>query len=109
MSEVYVAAGWLPAGLEIPSGPTVWARAQERSLMEEWLDNTPFFARTEPAEAAPGDLLGFRLGCCIHHLALMLPGRRYLHAVQGHGARIVEAIPRVWQRRLAAAWRVILP
>jgi hypothetical protein len=111
MSEIYVGAGWLPQSLVIPDGPTGWARAQTRSLIADWLDGSPHFARlAHPAGAIfPGDLVGFRLGCCVHHLAMRLPRGRLIHSLEGHGVCVVDEIPKPWARRLAAAWRLILP
>lgn len=111
VAAIYEDAGWTPT-LPIPEGSPTWNRAQARSLMEAWLDGdgARWFARASIDGVQPGDLLGFRLGPCIHHLAVMLDRGMVAHAVKPHGAQVVAvaALPAAWANRLAAAWRPIL-
>lgn len=106
-ANVYFDAGWLPR-FELPTAPAGWARAQDRSLMEEWLDSEGLQYFTPMAlevEKLPGDLLGFRIGRCVHHLAVMLPGGRVATALEGVGAVILDAPPKPLAKRLARIWR----
>ena len=108
VAEIYSEAGLLPTDAEIPGGSPLWSRAQGLSPMCDWLTTgagVQWFAPVLTSEAQPGDLLGFVIGRCIHHLAIALRDGRIVHATDGHGARIVEHIPNAWRRRLAAAWR----
>lgn len=100
-------AGWLPSEVQIPEGPTGWARAQSESIMETFLDGSPLFSSIPLEEAGPGDILGCRLGRCVHHLALVLPAGRVIHAYQGHGAVIAPGLPQTWAARVVRAWRVL--
>lgn len=108
VAEVYFRAGWLPR-MELPGGSPRWAQGSNRSLMEEWLngpDGRRYFA-ARPVEGAPlraGELMGFRVGRCVHHLAIALGGGRVVHAVEGHGAAILSEVPAVWRKRLARIW-----
>ena len=108
VAELYREAGVLPPEVEIPDGSPLWSRAQDRSPMREWLDSGPgarWFTPVTVAGVQPGDLLGFRIGRCVHHLAIALRGDRIVHATEGHGARVVDHIPDTWRRRLVVAWR----
>lgn len=104
-AAVYQEAGWWPA-VEVPAGPRAWARAQSRSLIAEWIDESGRFESLPVgAEARPGDLFGYRVGRTVHHLALVLGGGRLLHVGEGHGTVIVDAMPPVWARRCERHWR----
>ena len=106
-ASIYFDAGWLPR-FELPSAPPGWSRAQDRSLMEEWLDSEGlrwFTPMTIEVEREPGDLLGFRIGRCVHHLAIQLSGGRVATALEGVGAVILDAPPKPLAKRLARVWR----
>lgn len=116
VAEIYFEAGWLPR-FEVPQGPRDWARSQSRSLMVEAIEACGHFAevwRTNPElrtqnpepQIAAGDLLGFRVGHCIHHLAIALERGRIVHAVAGHGVIVAPCIPDVWLKRLERVWRI---
>lgn len=109
-AAIYAEAEWLPS-LDIPEGPVGHARASGDSLMESWLDGVgvryfrPVFV-DPPFQ--PGDLLGFRLGRCIHHLALVIAAGHVVHAIARHGVVVAPEVPRQWLPRLARVWRPIL-
>jgi cell wall-associated NlpC family hydrolase len=108
VAEVYFAAGWLPR-IDLPGGSPRWSQGSNRSLMEEWLDGhegRKYFCTTAVGQAPirAGDLLGFRVGRCVHHLAIALREGRLVHAVEGHGTAILSDLPAVWAKRLARVW-----
>lgn len=104
MAEIYFAADLLPR-LEIPTGSRDWARSQGRSLIAPWVEACGYFDPV-PAPALPGDLLGFRLGHTLHHVAIQLSGGRLVHVFGGHGVMIAPCIPDAWARRLEKIWRL---
>jgi cell wall-associated NlpC family hydrolase len=105
--EIYFEAGWLDRFV-LPTGPTGWARTGTRPLMEPYLDAYEQLRSLTVDEAIePGDLLGFRLGAWVHHLALAMPGGRMIHVAQNVGVRMEACIPAMWARRLARSWRII--
>lgn len=109
VAEAYRDAGLLPRDAAVPTGPTDWSRHHHQSLMEPWLDGpgAAWFAAIppDPALLQPGDLLGFRIGRCVHHLGILLAGGRLFHAAERVGAGIAPSIPTPWRARLARAWR----
>lgn len=109
VGEAYREAGLLPPDLRLPLGPAGWSRTQGRSLMEAWLDEGEgrhwFVAREPGVIRQSGDLLGFRVGHCVHHLAIQLDGGRLFHAVDRVGASIAPNLPPAWAKRLARVWR----
>jgi len=105
---VYRDAGWLPE-LDVPQAPVSWSRAQTRSLMEEWLDGPegrPWFTSLpDVSRLDAGDLLGFQIGHCVHHLAVMLSRGQIVSSLETLGVRISPCIQPVWAKRLKRAWR----
>ncbi len=105
MADLYKQAGLLPLELEIPTGSRNWARSQGVSLITPFVESCGFFqAVEEPAQ--PGDLLGFRLGHTLHHVAIQLGGGRMVHVFGEHGVQIAVCIPTPWAQRLAKIWRL---
>lgn len=105
MGELYARAGWLPADLHIPTGSRDWAKTQGRSLIAEWVDTSGLFAAVPIELIEVGDLLGFRLGHTLHHVAVQLQGGRMAHVFGVHGLQLAPCIPSPWVKRLARAWR----
>lgn len=77
------------AGCEIPSvpdGQADWSRHQTTSVQEAWLDSRPqVFASVDVESVQPGDIVGFQLGNCIHHLGLVLSGGRFCQCLKSTG------------------------
>lgn len=110
MLEVLVEAGWMQR-IEVPNGSVGWARAQGRSLIAEWFDTegSQWFGSLQEVawkHVEPGDVLGFRFGHSLHHLAMALPGGRWLHVVEPQGTMILEEIPPRWCRHAERHWRL---
>jgi cell wall-associated NlpC family hydrolase len=105
MADLYKTAGLLPVDLEIPNGSLDWARSEGRSLIAEWVDASGYFLPVDGATAA-GDLLGFRLGHTLHHVAIQLGGGRMVHVFGEHGVQIAPCIPTPWAKRIARIWRL---
>jgi cell wall-associated NlpC family hydrolase len=109
---VYRDAGWLPE-MEIPQAPVGWSRSQNRSLMEEWLDEghgrTWFRSVASMDSLEPGDLLGFKIGHVVHHLGVMLSNGRIVSSVERLGVRISPCMQPVWRKRMVRVWRPIEP
>ena len=73
-------------------------------LIGTWVEESGYFETvTEPL---PGDLLGFRLGHTLHHVAIMLTGGRMVHVFGAHGVQIAPCIPTAWAKRLEKIWRL---
>lgn len=105
MADLYKAAGLLPALLEIPNGSRDWARSEGRSLIAEFVDGCGLFEGVA-GPAVAGDLLGFRLGHTLHHVAIQLGGGRMVHVFGEHGVQIAACIPTPWAKRIERIWRL---
>ncbi len=104
---VYVEALWMPLGINIPTAPPQHCRTRGESLIARWLetDGVSYFRPVKIEEIEPGDLLGFKVGHCLHHIAIQLRGGRIFHAVETTGAGIAPSLPKAWAKRLVRAWR----
>jgi cell wall-associated NlpC family hydrolase len=102
---IYKAAGLMSPDVEIPNGNRDHAQAEDSSLIVPWVESSGLFDEVKgPPE--PGDLLGFRLGRVVHHVAVSLSGGRMVHVFGQHGAQIAAGIPEQWAKRLEKVWRI---
>jgi hypothetical protein len=109
---IYSEAGVLPAGFRVPEGPLDWARAQHESLIEAFVDKhladylTPLNGKGEPVNNQPitGDLLGFRVGGCVHHLGICI-GVEFVHCLKKLGTIASRVDDATWLSRIERIWR----
>ncbi len=53
----------------------------------------------------PGDLLGFKLGSCVHHLGVAVSDTRFIHSMKGLGTTYKSLNSPTYGSRLAKVWR----
>ena len=98
------------AGLETPDPPAVamvhW-KFTTRSLVEEYMNSRPEFERLDEAPPAVGDLLGFLLGRCLHHVGIYAGDNEFFHVMARHTAGYSTLYDPTWSTRRAALWRPI--
>lgn len=105
MADIYATAGLLPP-MEVAQGPRNWAAYSDKSLIAECVAECPHFVEVA-APSQPGDLLGFRLGHTLHHVAIQLAGGRMVHVFGYAGIRIAPCIPTEWAKRIEKVWRPV--
>lgn len=113
---ILVESGALPARkipVDVPMG---WSDNRSQSIVEAYLAaemNTHLKPLGPDAKIQPGDVLGFKLGLCVHHIGLALGVREFVHALQPTGyskARLDDELSRrKFSDRLAQIWRPIIP
>lgn len=101
VQHVYYEAGWL--NIEAPDVPMAHAKFSDRSYVVEFLDACPHFERAR--ELAPGDLIGLRIGRCVHHLAIVLTQGVIIHAWNRTG--VIEQPLADLVGRIGGIWRPI--
>lgn len=80
--------------------------SQTQSLIEPFVAAMPEFADlTDGEELLPGDLLGFKIGGCTHHIAIVLRDLQMVHAVRHHGVMLNRHDDPMWAKRLTRRWR----
>jgi cell wall-associated NlpC family hydrolase len=52
-----------------------------------------------------GDIIGFRIGGCVHHVGVVLPGGRFIHCMRGIGTKICNLSDPTYSRRIEKIWR----
>lgn len=103
-AALYEAAGY--ERMTLPDVPISHARFSETSFVLAFFASRPDFVPIEdPDKILPGDVLGFTIRRCVHHLGVALPGRRFAHAIDGAGACIATIDDATWLSRLARIWR----
>lgn len=113
VGSIYIEAGFLPAGFEIPSGPMDWSHANTRSLIAEFVDTQPRFCSIaretfEAIEAQPGDMLGFKIGGCLQHCGILLAADgRFVHCMRPAGILFSNLKEPSFAQRLERIWRPV--
>lgn len=78
------------------------------SSMSRWLDSCPSLQRVASGSVLhPGDLLGYKLGGTLQHLAILLPGDKIVHMISQLGVGITPRLDGTWASRHAATWRPV--
>jgi cell wall-associated NlpC family hydrolase len=96
IQELMLEAGFLAERLDLPRPPTDYGQHNAASLVCDFLETHPALTGriaklTDPAvldAPMPGDILGIRVGRCVHHLCIALPSGRFVQALQPHGVTI---------------------
>jgi cell wall-associated NlpC family hydrolase len=107
--RIYIETGFWPETSTIPEGPMDWSHAHTRSLIAGFLATRPEFAVLGgQAAIQPGDLLGFKLGGCVHHCGIAVAaGGRFIHCLRGRGAQYSNLGDATYLSRLGNVWRPI--
>lgn len=109
IGALYIHTGVWPEGFEIPDGPMNWSNAHEDSLitaaMEKEITDGRFMEVLDSA-AIPGDLVGFKIGGCLHHLGLVLASSgMFIHCLRNMGTRYNELRDATYLSRIQKIWR----
>lgn len=100
------------ADIAIPEAPMCHWKFSRESLIEKFMatipDRVALLEEGRPTrDLQPGDLLGFRLGQCVHHLGIALSLTTFVHCMTR--AEIAHLTDPTWLSRYACAWRPIEP
>jgi len=96
---------------EVPAVAMAHAKFSVVSLVEAWMAKRPEFRRIEvidlvlPEELVAGDLLGFRIGRCVHHMGVYLGEGAFVHCMDKIGTVLSQISDGTWGPRLAVVWR----
>lgn len=104
VAEVYMAIGAIERQ-EFPTADPNHSISQTESIIEPFMASMPGFVQVEEYPV-PGDILGFQIGGCTHHIAIVLRNEEMIHAVRRHGVMINRRDDPMWERRLTRVWRL---
>jgi len=108
VGRIYIECGFLPPDFVIPEGPMDWSAAQKTSLISEFMNAQPQFA-VVTAPAQTGDMVGFKLGGCLHHCGLMLfADGKFIHCLRNRGTIISNLRDATYAGRIQRIWRPIV-
>lgn len=105
VTEILIEAGALRRK-PFPRGNPNYSLTQRQSLIEDYMASSEDFVAIPLDNLKPGDLLGYRIGGCTHHLALLVSATKMVHAVRHNGVMFSRPDDPMWARRLTRAWRV---
>ena len=103
--EIYRRVGC--CAVDVPEVAMAHARFSSDSLVVPFMDGLPMFRRQDTAALAAGDLVGFEIGNTVHHVAIMLSSRNFIHCIYGVGANFGSMDDPTWSSRLRNAWRPV--
>jgi cell wall-associated NlpC family hydrolase len=108
IGRIYIEAGILPSDFAIPEGDPGWARAHKTSLIEPFIDACKHFqGLSGKSDIQPGDLLGFRIEGCLHHIGIVLTENRFVHCLRGQGVQYSRLDDATFMPRLMRVWRPV--
>jgi hypothetical protein len=109
VGAIYIESGFLPEGFEILSGPMDWSNANKESLIGKYMDARPdFVALPFSGQAAPGDMIGIKLGGCIHHCGLVVDeAGKFIHCFRPAGVVFNNIRDATYMKRIEKIWRPI--
>ena len=106
VGAIYIEAGVLPVGFEIPDGEMSWGRAHTVSAIEAVVQRSGRFVAVEAWQ--PGDLIGFKFGGCVHHLGVVLNAAGdFVHVLRNQGVDICNLNDAGYFSRIEKIWRPI--
>ncbi len=104
VAEVFMEIGAVKRQ-DFPQADPNHSISQSESLIEPFMATMPGFVKVN-GPPIPGDVLGFRIGGCTHHISIVLRNEEMIHAVRRHGVMINRWDDPMWERRLTRIWRL---
>lgn len=99
VQHIYHEAGW--KNVETPEVPMAHAMFSDRSYVLEFMEHCEDFATVSTPEV--GDLVGMRIGRCVHHLGIVVRPDVIVHAWNRIG--VTEQPLATLTGRIGAIWR----
>jgi len=100
----------VPFSFLVPSGSMRWAGVSSDSLIVQFLETHPeliaLVSDPSPEVVQAGDLLGFKIGKCVHHVGVALSEDKFIHCMRGSSALICSLSDPTYKHRLACIWRI---
>lgn len=114
-SGIYVDVGFFPVGKTVPDGPMDWGQAHKRSLIDEFLSTDAFMVNSFMVveggafSLQTGDMVGFKIGGCIHHLGIVVDtsAKRFVHCWRAQGVELRRYDDPVFSQRIGKIWRPV--
>lgn len=104
-ASLYQACGY-PVPLDVPDVPVAHARFSTASFVTAYFDaRADFVPVPVSGPLLPGDVLGFAIGRCVHHLGVLLRHGQFIHVLDGTGAMVATLADATWFSRLENVWR----
>lgn len=104
-ASLFFEAGFLKA-LNVPAAPMNWAQHNRESIIVPFMDAHPSFSPVPMGEPIiPGDVLGFRIGFCVHHMGVVVTQKRFVHVWRHAGVLYSLLHDPNYSKRIEKVWR----
>ncbi|MDB6017660.1 MAG: hypothetical protein JWR19_2149 [Pedosphaera sp.] len=111
---IYIECGVFMPGFVVPEGPMDWGNANKESIIANWIEGElegrgAMRVLDYPLEKiAPGDLIGFKIGGCVHHLGIALQENKFIHCFRGEGVKLSRLDDATYMSRINKVWRPLI-
>ena len=110
IGAIYIETGALPANFTVPEGPMEWSHAHTDSLIAKFMETQPQFEMIESGPALPGDMVGIKLGGCVHHCGLVVGADgKFIHCLRSYGVMFSSLRDASYLKRREKIWRPLQP
>jgi cell wall-associated NlpC family hydrolase len=91
IQELLLESGFIQRRVPLPTPPIDYGQHNTASLICQFIESISetdgLFAIVED-KPQPGDILGIRVGQCVHHIVMALPDNQFIQATKKHGVTI---------------------
>ncbi|MBN2069580.1 MAG: C40 family peptidase [Opitutales bacterium] len=91
IQELLLECGFIETRLKLPTPPIDYGQHNTASLICKFIERISgmddLFSIIED-KPQPGDILGIRVGQCVHHIVMVLPDNQFIQATKKHGVTI---------------------
>jgi len=105
IGAIYKEIGIIPVEFSIPEGSPNWGNAHKNSVIEPFMDSMEEFESVDINSFQPGDMLGFKIGGCIHHCGLLVYDKYFIHCMRDSGVAYRRIDDAAYITRLTKVWR----
>lgn len=109
-AQLYTESGF-PLPFAVPAASMRWSRVSRVSQIAEFIEANGGFqpvADLTLTTIQPGDLLGFKIGGCVHHMGVALTDGRFIHTMRKVGTRIYRLADPTYCNRMEHVWRPVV-
>ena len=103
--QIYLECG-VPLTFKAERGSMKWCGVSTESLIERFVEGQDGFFTAVDDSALAGDLIGFHIGGCLHHLGIALGEGLFIHCMRGTTTMICRLTSPTFSKRVAKIWRI---
>ena len=106
-AALFIESGFWPAGTTVPDAAMNWSHAQTDSILSAFAaGRSDLEELSGVATPQPGDLVGFKIGGCVHHCGVVIDDQgSFVHCLRGRGVQMSSLRDATFMTRIEKIWR----